>query len=54
MDPYPQYLKALEVKTDGKGHMQAENQRPHVREGETINMRRGKHRPGKRRCIFVM
>ena len=24
MNPYPQYLKALEMKTDGKGHIQAE------------------------------
>ena len=24
MNPYPQYLKALEMKTDAKGHFQAE------------------------------
>ena len=28
MNPYPQYLKALDMKTDGKGDFQAKNQHP--------------------------
>jgi hypothetical protein len=55
MNPYPQYLKALEMKTDGKGHFQAEKTSiPREGDNDNLNPRRCKRRPGEPRCLLVI